>query len=260
MFWFVRMNTCLKKQELGYWGICLFQALFPNLVSVGIARCSWYFRGLILGPSFSDVGQKPHSASLYRKSILEDLLLSLVRIQNFWRHFFPLWVQIALGLPSHLWHQLASEKTVMLMDLQDWVPAKGMRWTFGPGFTSLQALLNEGLPLVSCSKPCIHKHRRWNEVIPSVRTQHPSIYVTERRKSQQNIKKRQDTEPSHLLTGLPPSPQEFSASWLIPIPPWYEQCNKEFPKDELDRRQSAFDRKKTFPLKADIILGIRGKC
>lgn len=259
MFWFVRMNTCLKKQELGYWGICLFQALFPNLVSVGIARCSWYFRGLILGPSFSDVGLSP-TQHLYIEKAYWKICFYLWWGFKTFEDIFCLWDQIALGLPSHLWHQLASEKTVMLMDLQDWVPAKGMRWTFGPGFTSLQALLNEGLPLVSCSKPCIHKHRRWNEVIPSVRTQHPSIYVTERRKSQQNIKKRQETESNHLLTGLAPSPQEFSASWLIPIPPWYEQCNKEFPKDELDRRQSAFDRKKTFPLKADIILGIRGKC
>lgn len=90
-FWFLVVLICenehlSQKQDLGYWGICLFQALFPNLVSVGTTHCSWYFRGLILGPAFSDVGQRPHSVSLHWKSILEDLLLSLVRIQSFWGH------------------------------------------------------------------------------------------------------------------------------------------------------------------------------
>lgn len=133
MFWFVRMNTCLKKQELGYWGICLFQALFPNLVSVGIARCSWYFRGLILGPGFSDVGQKPHSASLYRKSILEDLLLSLVRIQNFWRHFLPLSSNssrpaLPLVTPTSFWKDSYADGSTRLstrkgheMDFWPWI-------------------------------------------------------------------------------------------------------------------------------------------
>lgn len=140
-FWFLVLiceNEHLsQKQDLGYWGICLFQALFPNLVSVGITHCSWYSRGLILGPSFSDVGQRPHSVSLHRKSILEDLLLSLVRIQGSGRHtdFFPL-SSIALGPASRFWHWLASENTVLLMDRQDWASAKDAWWTFNSEFTS----------------------------------------------------------------------------------------------------------------------------
>lgn len=153
--WFLDVLICenehlSQKQELGHWGICLFQALFPNLVSVGIARCSWYFRGLILDPGFSDVGQRPHSASLYRKSILGDLLLSLVRIQSFWRHFFPLSSNssrsaIPLVTPANFWNDS------YVTDLQDLSTCKGHEMEFGPDLTSLQALLSEGVPLVSCS-------------------------------------------------------------------------------------------------------------
>lgn len=101
-FWFLVVLICenehlSQKQDLGYWGICLFQALFPNLVSVGISHCSWYSRGLILGPSFSDVGQRPYSVSLRRKSILEDL--SLVRIQGSRRFFSTEFNSSRSGLP-----------------------------------------------------------------------------------------------------------------------------------------------------------------
>lgn len=101
-FWFLVVLICenehlSQKQDLGYWGICLFQALFPNLVSVGISHCSWYSRGLILGPSFSDVGQRPYSVSQRRKSILEDL--SLVRIQGSRRFFSTEFNSSRSGLP-----------------------------------------------------------------------------------------------------------------------------------------------------------------
>lgn len=89
MFWFVRMNTCLKKQELGYWGICLFQALFPNLVSVGIARCSWYFRGLILGPSFSDVGLSPTQHLYIEKAYWKICFYLWWGFKTFEDIFFP---------------------------------------------------------------------------------------------------------------------------------------------------------------------------
>lgn len=40
------------------------------MVSVGTTHCSWYFRGLILGLGFSNLGQRPHSVSLHRKKYI----------------------------------------------------------------------------------------------------------------------------------------------------------------------------------------------
>lgn len=94
------------------------------MVSVGTTHCSWYFRGLILGPGFSDVGQRPHLVSTEKnhierfcfKSGADPKLLKTYGFLSPELHssrsglllVIPVSVSIGDGPEMHVWLQLPS--------------------------------------------------------------------------------------------------------------------------------------------------------